>query len=114
MTSNISTVFKAFVVIILLTISGISLVGMTKISHHDNCTVSSKERVYNRNTETNENYVYTSCGIFTASADILSGNMSNMKIYGSLEDGNEYNFKTRGFNISILDIYPKIIEVSAS
>ena len=114
MTSNISTVFKAFVVIILLTISGISLVGMTKISTYENCTVSSKERVYDRANETNKNYVYTSCGIFTASSDILSGNMSNMKIYGSLENGNEYNFKTRGFKIDMLDMYPKIIEISES
>lgn len=109
-----SKVFTIFVFAIVLMIMLISIVGMTKVSSHENCAVSSKERVYNRNTETNENYVYTSCGIFTASADILSGNMSNMKIYGSLESGKEYDFKTRGFNVSMLDMYPKIIEVSAS
>ena len=41
-----SKVFTIFVFAIVLVIMPISIVGMTKTSHHENCTVSSKERVY--------------------------------------------------------------------
>ena len=74
------------------------------------CTVTDKESV--RVEDSNQYRVYTEdCGTLVVSDTIVGARFNSADIYGQIEPGETYPFKTGGYRIPVASQFPNILEV---
>ena len=97
----------------------IIILGITfSISSYTNVeTVTAKVEGKERITEISNNdaksfyLVYTDKGAFKLMDDLFRGNFYSSNVYGKLRQDSVYTFKTSGYRIGFISLYPNIIEV---
>lgn len=100
--------------IALLVVGGIIFTTVTTLTTrntYENCVVNSlstfatedgvQKRVYTEN-----------CGEFTVNDNILTGTLHSGSIYGSLKEGEAYNFTATGIRLHFPTLFPNIVEVT--
>lgn len=79
------------------------------------CTVDFKERTTHvRDGGTSQQkLVYTEeCGVFEVQDNWFLGQFNSADTYGSLEEGQTYDFKTVGFRNGLFSMFPNILEAT--
>jgi hypothetical protein len=87
-----------------------SFSGCTLLNQHEQvCTVTGKESV--RTGESNQYRVYTSCGTIVVEDALVIGRFDSADVYGAIQPGKAYRFKTGGYRVGFLSMFPNLIEV---
>lgn len=93
-----------------LTLSGCVLMNQQERE----CTVTDKESVTVRSSDGNKNQyrVYTEeCGTLTIEDTLVGFRYDSADVYGDLQPGETYTFKTGGFRSGPFSMFPNILEV---
>jgi len=103
-----------FILAVAIIIGGIAF----NISAYNNvetitAKVEGKERITEKSGDNIESFylVYTDKGTFKLEDDLFRGNFYSSDVYGKLRQDSTYTFKTAGYRIGFMSLYPNIIEV---
>lgn len=98
--------------IILLIPSAIifGIVNATHVEEHNGCTVTDKDRTSGQDGKSDMRVYTSNCGNFHVADSLLSWTWSSSDTYGSIEVGKTYDFKTRGFRVPLLSMFPNVVE----
>jgi hypothetical protein len=87
-----------------------SFSGCTLMNQHEQtCTVTGKESV--RSGKGNQYRVYTSCGTLKVSDAVVIWRFDSADVYGAIQPGKTYRFKTGGYRVGFFSMFPNVIEV---
>jgi hypothetical protein len=102
------------ILVVAMIVGGIAF----KISSYTNVNtfeakVEGKERITKKSGDNIESFylVYTDKGTFKLEDDIFRGNFYSSDVYGKLKQDSTYKFKTSGYRIGFMSLYPNIIKV---
>ena len=95
---------KISIVVVLALLSGCTLMNQ----HEQTCTVSGKESV--RHGESNQYRVYTSCGTVVVEDALVIGRFDSADVYGAIQPGKTYMFKTGGYRVGFFSMFPNVID----
>lgn len=88
----------------------ITIVGWSHVSEQTSCVVESKDRTRDQNGESDARIYTENCGTFQVKDDMLRGHFSSADTYGKLDEGATYDFRTTGYRVPFLSMFPNIIE----
>jgi hypothetical protein len=93
---------------------GVMLVGGYYGDDTKVCTVAGKDRVVSTDQNGNrhsEMRVYTDdCGTFVVGDSLVKGQWRSADLFGSLKEGQKYEFKYHGWRNGFLSMFPTITE----
>ena len=95
----------AGVLILGLAIFGIA--GANRVTEHENCTVTEKDRVSDRDGKSDMR-VYTTCGTFQIKDSLFIGRWDSADFYASIEEDSTYDLTVRGYRIPFFSVFPNI------
>lgn len=75
------------------------------------CTVTDKDRTGNTDGTSNMRVYTENCGTLKVSDSLLSWTFSSADTFSSIDEGETYDFKTRGFRVPFFSMFPNIVEV---
>jgi hypothetical protein len=82
------------------------------------CTVESKDRTVQitvtdgSGQSRSDMRVYTDCGVFAVSDDLLRLNFTSADTYSAMREGEQLTFTSVGWRAPFLSIFPNIVEVA--
>lgn len=91
---------------------GFGIYSATHVETHQDCTVTEKDRTTKAEGGSDARVYTENCGTFQVADSILSWTFSSADTYASIEVGETYDFKTRGFRIPFLSAFPNIVEAT--
>ena len=117
--NNRQFVIMKFLVLIVMGLSVLGVVGSflinaNVVNDYANCTVTRTEVsvISNDGDVSSQKRVYTeNCGVFTADDNLAHGVWNSADIYGSIKEGETYNFTASGIRFSspFFSFFPNII-----
>lgn len=107
-------VIGLFVILFVLVMAGIGIFGAFHVETHEACVVDSKDRTSKQGGGSDMRVYTENCGNFTVDDSLLSMTWSSSDTYAAIEEGETYDFKTRGFRIPFLSSFPNIVEATPS
>lgn len=82
---------------------------------HD-CKVTDKDRTSvsdgNGGSKSDARVYTDSCGVVRVGDSLLSWTFSSSDTYAEIEVGKTYDFKTRGYRVPFLSMFPNVVEVT--
>lgn len=78
------------------------------------CTVTDKDRttkVVDGNSSSDARVYTSDCGTLSVGDSWLSWTFSSADTYAEIEEGETYEFTTRGFRVPFFSMFPNIVEV---
>lgn len=103
-----------FILAALVTLTGF-VVSTVVVNDYANCTVTRTETtvVSSGDSVTSQKRVYTeNCGVFVVNDNFVHGVWNSADIYGSIQEGNTYDFTATGYRVPLFSWFPGIINAS--
>jgi hypothetical protein len=98
-------------------LAGLSMTGCAAAVEYDGdttgCLVDMKERVIDGEGESVYR-VYSDCGVFEVKDDLLHGAFNSADTYGSIHEGETYDFEAYGWRNGFLSLFPNIVKATPS
>lgn len=100
-----------FFILIGIAFGAFNFLRVSHVKTHYDCVVAGKEAV-NRVGQGNQYRVYTeNCGTLSVEDELLKFRFDSADVYGEINEGETYNFKTVGWRIPLVSMFPNIMEV---
>ena len=75
---------------------------------------SDKDRVTGTEGKSNMRVYTEQCGVLNVEDSLLDLQFNSADVFSSIKVGETYDFKTRGFRIPLLSMFPNIVSVTVS
>lgn len=108
---NIQKGFFVLFAVALVIAIGFGVTQYTVPGSYSSCVVTDKDRVTSRD-GSSDMRIYTDCGVLSVGDNIVHGVFNAADIYSGIKVGSTYDFKTTGFRIPFLSVFPIIYNVS--
>lgn len=102
----------AGVVILAVIVGSVSLAvaRATTSTTYESCTVTEKEDRALASLDKREPRIYTDCGVFVVTDELLRFHFNAADVYNTLQEGNSYDLTTVGWRVGLFSWFPNIIE----
>ena len=78
----------------------------------ESCVVTGKDRTQDSEGNSQARVYTENCGTLKVADSIVDGQWNSADVYGGIQEGNTYDFNTRGVRIPFLSAFPNIIKVT--
>ena len=101
-----------FFILIGIAFGAFNFLRVSHVETHYDCAVVGKEAV-NRGEHGNQYRIYTeNCGTLSVEDELFKLRFDSADVYGKINEGESYNFKTVGWRIPLISSFPNVIEVN--
>lgn len=109
---NIQKGFFVLFAVALVIAIGFGVTQYTVPGSYSSCVVTDKDRVSTSDGDSDMRVYTDNCGVLSVGDNIVHGVFNASDIYSGIKVGSTYDFKTTGFRIPILSMFPIIYNVS--
>lgn len=91
---------------------GVNIAKVNAVETHADCTVTEKEDRALASLDKREPRIYTDCGVFVVSDELLRFHFDAADVYNQLTVGESVDLTTVGWRVGLFSWFPNIVEVS--
>lgn len=91
-----------------------SIARVNTVDTHTACTVTEKEDRALASLDERQPRIYTDCGVFVVTDELLRFHFGAADVYNTLQAGQTYDITTVGWRFGLFSWFPNIIEAEAT
>lgn len=93
---------------------GFFVANAAHVEHPTACRVTDKDRTKSSDGSSDARVYTDNCGTFQVGDSLFEGHWSSADTFASIDPGETYDFKTRGWRVPFLSMFPNIVRVEGA